>query len=110
MLSSPNSTCQGFPSKTLITLFRPEYQPEAFDNEDGRKYSICEVDGELPDGALDFLLRDRKWSAIHQEIYDGDVELYVSERKDELIRACTFHTYRRDSADATCGYSCLLAA
>ena len=32
------------------------------------------------------LLRDRKWSAIHQEISDGDVELYVSERKDELIR------------------------
>ena len=73
-------------SKTLITLFRPEYQPEAFDNEDGRKYIICEVDGELPDGALDLLLRDRKWSAIHQEISDGDVELYVSERKDELIR------------------------
>ena len=70
----------------LITLFRPEYQPEAFDNEDGRKYIICEVDGELPDGALDLLLRDRKWSAIHQEISDGDVELYVSERKDELIR------------------------
>ena len=73
-------------SKTLITLFRPEYQPEAFDNEDGRKYIICEVDGELPDGALDLLLRDRKWSAIHQEISDGGVELYVSERKDELIR------------------------
>ena len=74
-------------SKPLITLFRPEYQPEAlFDNENGRKYIICEVDGELPDGALDFLLQDRKWPAIHQKIYDGDVELYVSERKGELIR------------------------
>lgn len=44
----------------MIRLFYPEYQPGAFDNEDGRKCAVCEVDGELPGGALDLVLRDEK--------------------------------------------------
>lgn len=47
-------------SRRLIRLFYPEYQPGAFDNEDGRKCAVCEVDGELPGGALDLVLRDEK--------------------------------------------------